>query len=129
VDVISFGVTPAVIMYSITKADLEWYMLAIYALYIICAVDRLAYFNTMTAANTAVTHYRGLPVTSIAMVLPLVLLFGQPLAGVIALAAVAVLFVLNIRIPKARGIWYGLFSVLAVVMIVIWCIYGNRYDL
>jgi CDP-diacylglycerol--serine O-phosphatidyltransferase len=128
VDVISFGVTPAVIMYSITRADQAWYMLVIYAFYIICAVDRLAYFNTITAVNTTVTHYRGLPVTSIAMVLPLVLLFRQPLAGVISLGVVAVFFVLNIRIPKARGIWYGCFSVLAVVMIAVWCLYGN-YDL
>jgi CDP-diacylglycerol--serine O-phosphatidyltransferase len=128
VDVISFGVTPAIIMYSITRDAQEWYMLAVYALYIICAVDRLAYFNTMKAPDTVMTHYRGLPVTSIAMILPLVLLFRQPLAGVAALGAVAVLFVLNVRIPKARGIWYGLFSILAVVMVAVWCLYSG-YDI
>ena len=118
VDVINFGVAPAIVIFSI--AGSIWYALVIYALYILCAVVRLAYFNTVATPDTAVSHYSGLPVTYIALILPLVLLFGSAPAGVIALGVTGLLFILNIKVPKPHGVWYVLFPLMAVALIVLW---------
>ena len=141
VDVVSFGMTPAIIVYSIAGA--AWYALLINAFYIICTVNRLAYFNTSaltktsavdestTTASTTITqaadassidYYRGLPATYIALILPIALLFHpvSALAGIITLAAVGVLYVLNIKVPKPRGVWYVLFPIIAVVLAGLW---------
>jgi CDP-diacylglycerol--serine O-phosphatidyltransferase len=126
VDQVCFGVTPAVIVFSVVGK--EWYVFAACALYVVCAVDRLAYFNSIVAVEEKITHYRGLPVTTVASLLPAVYLFLPPIAGVITLAVLALLFVLNIKIPKARGIWYGLFSLLAAALIIAWSVSGGFYD-
>lgn len=116
-DVVSFGVTPAVIVFSIAGA--VWYTLAASVFYIICAVIRLAYFNT-TAVFDKLSHYNGLPVTYMALILPVVLLFKSGIAGVTALVVVGLLFILNIKIPKPRGVWYAFFPVIAAVLIALW---------
>ncbi|MCL1851590.1 MAG: CDP-alcohol phosphatidyltransferase family protein [Peptococcaceae bacterium] len=140
-DVVSFGMTPIIIAFATVSA--AWYALIIYGFYILCAVIRLAYYNT-TAPDPAnpdpsnpdhpipepppppnprpASHYRGLPVTYIALILPVVLLFAAEWASLSALAAVGVLYVLNIGIPKPKGVWYAIFPALAVLLILIWCL-------
>ena len=118
VDVVSFGVTPVIIAFS--AAGSSWYMLAACAVYILCAVTRLAYFNTTVDVKSGMKFYRGLPVTYISLILPAVMLFGSATANVVTLFVVAILFILNIKIPKPRGIWYGIFPLLAAALIVLW---------
>ena len=161
VDVVSFGMTPAIIVYSIAGA--AWYALLTYAFYIICAVNRLAYFNTSVLSKTSavdestttapaviapaaivqaadvpainasaaitqavdassIDYYHGMPVTYIALILPIALLFRtvSALAGIITLAAVGILYVLNIKVPKPRGVWYVLFPIIAAVIAGLW---------
>lgn len=73
-DVICFGVFPAMICYLLgVRGTLG---LGIVFFYCICAVIRLAFFNVLEAKRQQVEGggnktYRGLPVTSIAFVLPL----------------------------------------------------------
>ena len=50
VDVVSFGITPVIILFSIVGA--VWYALLTYAFYMVCAVSRLAYFNTFAVQNS-----------------------------------------------------------------------------
>ena len=118
VDVASFGITPVIIVYS--TAGAAWYALLIYSFYIICALSRLAYFNTSVVPEAPIIYYRGLPVTYIALVLPIVLLFRSALASIITLAVVGALFVLNIKVPKPRGLWYVLFTLIAIVLMILW---------
>lgn len=118
VDVVSFGITPIIIAFSTVST--AWYALVIYTFYAACAVIRLAYFNTTTVSNVTAKYYYGLPVTYIALILPIVLLFHSALASIIALAATGILFILNIKIPKPRGIWYAIFPIIAVVLIILW---------
>ena len=112
---------------------------AVCIFYVICAAVRLAHFNVSAAVNeksgaetgsdaqddtvigsTAVKYYDGLPVTYIALILPLAMLPRWAPAGVIALIAAGALFVANIKIPKPRGIWYALFPLIAAVVIALW---------
>lgn len=118
VDVVSFGVTPVVIVFSVAGA--MWYALAVYIFYIVCAVVRLAYFNTSVDINTVVQHYRGLPVTYVALVLPFAMIFRSEPISIFSLLVVGILFIFNIKIPKPRGVWYVIFPILAVIMAVLW---------
>ena len=117
VDAISFGIAPTIIVFS--TAGAAWYALLIYVFYVICAVIRLAYFNANAVPDTRISSYRGLPVTNIAWILPTVLLFNSALASIITLAAVGILFILNIKIPKPRMV-YVLSPIMAVVLIIVW---------
>ena len=85
--------------------------------YILAALIRLAYFNVMEEERQQKEdgvrkHFQGLPVTSAALIFPTVLLFQFILPADITpvyfavMIVTAILFVLNVRIPKPgiRGI-------------------------
>ena len=109
-DVVSFGVAPAFSLYCMGVDSIPG--IAILCGFCICAVCRLGFFNVQEAKRQQVEsgsnkYYRGLPVTSISMIFPLVYLFhGLFTAEVFALIlhgmllAVAFLFVLDFRVKK-----------------------------
>ena len=73
-DVICFGIFPAIICYLLGVRGVLGVILVMF--YCLCAVIRLAFFNVLEAKRQAneggaTTVYRGLPVTSIAFILPL----------------------------------------------------------
>ena len=118
VDVISFGITPVIIVFSTVRTT--WYALLVYVFYVICAAIRLAYFNTTAAPDKPTIFYRGLPVTCIALILPVVLLFQSVRVSIVTFATVAILYILNIKMPKPRGVWYIVFLVIAAALITLW---------
>lgn len=72
-DVVSFGVFPAYLCYCLGVQNASG--IVILGLYCVCAVIRLAFFNVLEAKRQqteggANKYYRGLPVTSISMILP-----------------------------------------------------------
>ena len=110
VDVISFGLFPAAICYFMGVDGILGVGLG--TLYCICAVCRLAYFNVLES-NRQKTEggknkaYRGLPVTSIALIFPLLYPVTKILPGTLPvillhlmLAVVAFLFVLDFSVKK-----------------------------
>lgn len=118
-DVVSFGALPVALMYGAGLS--RWYYIPVFVLYIFATVTRLAYFNlTVSGADAPVSHYRGMPVTYAAFFFPLLWMLSfllPPVAfhAVYAAAAlvIALLFVLNVRIPKPRGAAYVFFSIMA----------------
>ena len=77
-DVICFGVLPAVIVYAL--GGKPWRMVPC-GLYVLCALIRLAWFNVDEEARQDYDTgrrkvYLGLPVTSAAMIFPLLIGFG-----------------------------------------------------
>lgn len=73
-DVVCFGVFPAVICYLLGVRGLLGIMLV--SFYCVCAVMRLAFFNVLEEKRQRTEEgsnktYRGLPVTSVAIILPL----------------------------------------------------------
>lgn len=74
-DLICFGVLPASIVYSMSKRS--GIVLSISAMYVLCALIRLAYFNVdeqerqKTSSGSRELYY-GLPVTLSALILPIV---------------------------------------------------------
>ena len=109
-DMVCFGVFPAVLCHQLGVRSLLG--VAVLAVYCLCAMIRLAYFNVLEAnrqktAQSGNSCYRGLPVTSIAVLLPLLVCFRQyvpaavfewGLTGVMAL--VGFLFVLDFPVRK-----------------------------
>lgn len=110
-DIVCFGVLPIIICYKLGM-DQIWSM-AILALYGLAGLIRLGYFNVMEAKRQAQEggarkYYQGLPITSMAIALPLLFvvspLFPSHMAFVVVLhvvvALVGFLFVLNFRLRK-----------------------------
>ena len=127
-DLLAFGVLPVCIGMALYERDLfeaahlggkpsvlfhvpYGILIAISALFILCALIRLAYFNvtvdeTQNEALGSKKHYYGLPVTSTALIFPTFLLLRYVLhvnmsfVYYLLLLVVAVLFVLKFKLKK-----------------------------
>ncbi len=108
-DLVCFGVLPIVIGYSLGMNRL--WQTAVMLLYVLGALIRLGYFNVMEARRQSQTTevrtaYEGLPVTSVALILPFVYSFRQvigvsfPMIYAGALLLISVLFVLPFKVKK-----------------------------
>ena len=108
-DAVCFGVLPSVIGYSIGMRD--WVDLPILVLFPLCAIIRLAYFNVAeedrqkkTSENRKV--YEGLPVTSVALILPLLYSFHKDIGDWFpevyggALLVIAIAFITRFKVKK-----------------------------
>ena len=99
-------------------------------IFALVGVARLAYFNIDTAdSEKAIKYYTGLPVTYVALIVPLLYLLRLPLEDKIfvpvftaGIVIVSVLEILKIKVIKPKGIWYGLFGLLAIAMLVIYLV-------
>ena len=123
-DTVNFLCLPVVIMLSLGMHSLI--DIIIYILFILCGISRLAYFNTIADANNPVKFYNGLPVTSTAIIYPVLgLLHGSipdntfNLIYIIATLITALLFVLKIKIPKFKGKAYIIIPILALILVIL----------
>ena len=110
-DVICFGIFPAVICYS---SGVGHYIGGIaLSYYCICAVIRLAFFNTLETEKLDKTTqeekvYHGLPITSISIILPIVFFICMvfipekvhPIVYIFMLFIVGTLFILDFKLKK-----------------------------
>ncbi|MDE6519303.1 MAG: CDP-alcohol phosphatidyltransferase family protein [Ruminococcus sp.] len=108
-DAICFGVLPSVIGYSVglnTLADLPFLIL-----FPLCAVIRLAYFNVTEESRQKKTSevrkvYEGLPVTSVALIFPLIYSFQKdigecfPLVYEVFMLIIAIAFITRFKVKK-----------------------------
>ncbi|MDE7363903.1 MAG: CDP-alcohol phosphatidyltransferase family protein [Ruminococcus sp.] len=108
-DAICFGVLPSVIGYSVglnTLADLPFLIL-----FPLCAVIRLAYFNVTEESRQKKTSevrkvYEGLPVTSVALIFPLIYSFQKdigesfPLVYEAFMLIIAIAFITRFKVKK-----------------------------
>ena len=109
-DAVCFGVFPAIFLY-FRGVNSLWGVAAL-IFYVLCAIIRLAFFNVLeirrqTEEDGCAKYYRGLPVTTAAILLPLC--FGVGLVASEAVMAVVyhalpvvmgLLFIADFRIPK-----------------------------
>jgi CDP-diacylglycerol--serine O-phosphatidyltransferase len=128
-DTVSFGVFPIIL--GICMGFTNKLHIVIYVLYALAAVIRLGYFNVMAEEKTIsrkkdkVSYYIGLPVTSIAIILPFTYnlnifkpeIFSK--AYPLVMFMVALLFVLNFKLKKPAGLWLVICSILAVIEIAV----------
>ncbi len=111
-DVVCFGAFPAVIGYCLGMEYKYSLLFAVTgALYVLCAIIRLAYFNVTEEERQKSTDgkrkfYQGLPVTSAALIFPFLFCFRGlldayfPFVYAGALVVTAVCFITNFRMKK-----------------------------
>ena len=109
-DAVSFGIFPAVLCYHMGVDGFAGILILF--LYSLCAVIRLAFFNVLEGNRQRTEGgcnktYRGLPVTTVSMLLPVVCMFRNCLGEHtfaallhVVLAVTAFLFVLDFSVPK-----------------------------
>ncbi len=122
-DMVCFGVFPAMICYLLGVRGVIG--MIVIAIYCINSVIRLAYFNVMEAKNALVSEdgekfYKGLPITSMAIVLPLVFMvqffipdYAFRICLYAALLIVGILFVVDFKLKKPKN------STLAVLVVIV----------
>ena len=121
-DIVCFGIFPIILGYKLGMC--KAYSIAILAFYGLAGVIRLAYFNVMEAKRQSETsenrkYYQGLPITSIAIILPLFCTL-RPLLGHrflselhICILTVGLLFIINFPLRKPG--WKMLTLLVAIV--------------
>ena len=122
-DVICFVAFPIVILTSMGFNRI-WHIAA-YAVFAICGVARLGYFNIKTAdINKPAKYFTGVPVTYSALIFPVLYLvsFVMPknifeVFVVLFVLTKAFFEILNIKVPKPGKISYVVFSLLGIAMI------------
>lgn len=123
-DTIAFVCFPVIIFYGIGLVN--WYNIAIFALFLLAGIIRLGYFNVMAdlkVSSGGVKYYSGLPVTSSAIIFPLVYLvhnfvsFSEfSVIYTLTMFFVAILFVLNFKLRKPKTIWLYVFVIFAIIV-------------
>ena len=112
-DLVCFGVLPALFVYKLSGKSYIGFLVG--CLYLLCALIRLAYFNVLEEDRQQVETgcracYTGLPVTSVALILPAFLVAGKRLAfrnaGLIPglLVVMAAAFILPLKVKKPRKV-------------------------
>lgn len=126
-DLVAFGVAPVFIGFGMGLR--EWYYWPLFSVFALCALIRLAYYNVTEETRTEGKRvsFEGLPVTNVAVALPIFYLIASmfteispltlKLVMVAAYALIAFLFVFRFRMPKA-GI-RGLCIAIAIVTVLV----------
>ena len=138
-DIVCFGALPIVICYKLGMNHII--SMAILALYGLAGLIRLGYFNVMEAKRQseeggARKYYQGLPITSMAIALPLLFvfspLFPSPFVFLIALhivvALVGFLFILNFKLrkPSVKEVLLIVAAVALAVGLILFASRGSR---
>lgn len=124
-DLVCFGVFPAMLGYAFGARGLFGNFCLV--CYVLCAVIRLGFFNVMEEKRQKETNelrkeYQGLPVTSAAVIFPLIFLlkdtgrFSFAVVWEIAMLFVAFLFVLDFKVKKPDKVAVYIFLILALIV-------------
>lgn len=149
-DIISYGVFPSLIVYKLAigddsyPIDHPWQargIICICAIYLLCALIRLSYFNVDEMNRQKTTsdsrhEYRGLPVTSVALILPAVFIISyfagsarppiEPAA--ILLIFMAFAFIMPFRLPKPALVGKIVMIIIGLAELVL-LVFGKAYCL
>lgn len=127
-DVISFGLAPAVIAYSILAPHYHYLICVVSGTFLACGILRLARFNAISAKDGFV----GLPITSSGLSVALYVLvfynvgwqfFSYGLLG--AMSILAILMISRVYYPKIKNMKYlGLAAVLMIIVVLLFYL-GN----
>lgn len=123
-DTVNFVCLPVVIMLSLGMHSII--DIVAYTLLILCGISRLGFFNIIATTDEPVKYYSGLPVTTTAIIYPLLGLFhgsiDESVFKIIYIAATyitAFLFVFNFKVPKFKGLFYVIVPVLALILVIL----------
>ena len=129
-DLVCFGILPAAIGFSIGMT--RWYEAAVLIVYVLAALIRLAYYNVTEdeiefCENGKRVYYDGLPVTTIAILIPMIYTLrpvmknGFLLLYALCLLMTAIAFLVKVKVRKLgmKGMIAAAFCGLAVLALLI----------
>ncbi len=129
-DLVCFGILPAAIGFSIGMT--RWYEAAVLIVYVLAALIRLAYYNVTEdeiefCENSKRVYYDGLPVTTIAILIPMIYTLrpvmknGFLLLYALCLLMTAIAFLVKVKVRKLgmKGMIAAAFCGLAVLALLI----------
>jgi len=123
-DTVNFVCLPVIIMLSLGMHSIV--DIIAYILLILCGISRLGFFNIIATTDEPVKYYSGLPVTTTAIIYPILgLLHGSIDEGafriiyIVATYLTAFLFVFNVKIPKFKGLFYVIVPILALILVIL----------
>jgi len=135
-DIVSFGIFPAVIGYAVSPcfssqdftSPAMLLNMAVFCLYILTALIRLAYFNVieieLQGKKEKRVYFEGMPVTVVAILIPLVyvfiLAFDLPLSVIfnVMLIIFSIAFIARVKIPKLRGRQLIIFFIIGLPIVI-----------
>lgn len=98
-DLVSFGVAPAILAYSLQLSDWGYWGLAIALAFVMCGALRLARFNVTTFSGS----FMGVPITVAGGIVALLIIYLGNLPVLVlpmAMLLLSYLMVSNIKVPK-----------------------------
>jgi len=126
IDIVSFGVLPAILLLSYGNYDI-WFIPGAFIIIASCAV-RLSYFNMYGLIDN--TTYKGLSVDNNALILAFFFLFENSFQHAtfsilfyLVLMSIAILNLSSIPMPKLGGKWI---YVLVTYVFILTCVYGYQ---
>lgn len=125
-DLVSFGVLPPMICFSLGLT--QWYHMIVYALFVLAAVIRLAYYNVKEHFRSEQEEkvYYGLPVTNSSIIFPLIYILSRffqwgKIVYFVFLIVVMLLFVLKFKMKKAKA-WFLIVASICAILAVLFLI-------
>lgn len=132
-DLVCFGVFPAMLGYGIKDIEVSAFDIVASALFVLAAIIRLGYFNVQEINRKQNEggkreYYEGLPVTSVALLLPAIFLIGvyvKPVSTIniysVALVVIAIAFVTKFKLkkPYMHGLIITAFIGLVIFLLII----------
>lgn len=138
-DLIAFGVAPAMIGFGMRLN--RWYFMPVYAIFVLCALIRLAYYDVTEEIRTEDAnagrrkYFEGLPVTNVAFALPIFYLIAtifppmhiaRNAVMISGYLAIALAFVLRFHMPKLRI--KGVIVVIVILLAILTALFIIRYN-
>ena len=111
-DMVCFGVAPAIICYNLGMHGITGIIILLF--YVLAGLIRLAYFNVIEENRQMNTedhqkYYHGLPITSMAIALPILFMFGRLLGREFILSlhvlvlTIGILFITDFKLKKPKN--------------------------
>lgn len=129
-DIVTFGVTPAFIMYNVVLQYQGWVGIAIAVLFPVAGALRLARFNVQKMSTK---YFVGLPITAAGGILATMTLYRNLLTPAevilpIGMLILAVLMVSNVRYPNFKKVAFPRSAVIVVPMLAVLVYIVFRYQ-
>jgi len=130
-DMVAFIVYPIIILFGLYKsfdiALCSYIVVPVITIFTVCGISRLAYFNINTASEKSIDYYSGLPVTSTAIIFPVIYLLRYVLDTrlfvsiyLATFVVISFLMIYNFKVKKFKtNTWYALCTILALIMAIV----------
>ena len=115
-DIVCSGVFPIVICLSLGFVD--WYFMVAYCIFLICGITRLTYYNVNSSKEK---YFKGVPITVSTFVIPFLFFITRVCwAYLITILLLSMLYVLNIKISKPTIKFRLCFSIIAIILVIVY---------